>query len=191
MARIRFPNFNFLLLEKPETKIQMLKPLQRRFWLLGISALLLTGPAQALDAPKGKVVLSISGNVQFKNAGDRADFDMDMLAALPQHSFTTSTPWYKAMKKFTGPLLRDVLAAAGAQGTALKAVALNNFKVEIPVADTRQFPVLLARLLDDQPMLIREKGPLFIVYPFDTDTELHSARYYSRSAWQLRTLEIQ
>lgn len=169
----------------------MFSNLSRRRCLLGAAALLVAGASHALDAPKGKVVLSISGNIQFKNAGDHADFDMDMLAALPQHSFATSNPWYKEVKKFTGPLLRDVLAAAGAQGTTLKAVALNNFKVEIPVTDTRQFSVVLARLMDDKPMPIRDKGPLFIIYPFDTDTELHSARYYSRSAWQLRTLEVQ
>lgn len=169
----------------------MFSKLSRRQCLLGATALLLTGTSHALDAPKGKVILSLTGNIQFKNAGDRADFDMEMLAALPQHSFSTSNPWYKESKKFTGPLLRDVLAVAGAQGSLLRAEALNNFKVEIPLADTRQFPVVLARLMDDKPMLIREKGPLFIIYPFDSHTELHSARYYSRSAWQLRTLEIQ
>lgn len=169
----------------------MFSKLSRRQCLLGATALLLTGASHALDAPKGKVILSLTGNIQFKNAGDRADFDMEMLAALPQHSFSTSNPWYKESKKFTGPLLRDVLAVAGAQGSLLKAEALNNFKVEIPLADTRQFPVVLARLMDDKPMLIREKGPLFIIYPFDTNTELHSARYYSRSAWQLRSLEVQ
>lgn len=165
--------------------------LRRRFLLLGSASLLLTGVAHALDFPKGKVILTITGNIRLKNVADQADFDMDMLAALPQYSFSTSSPWYKETKKFTGPLLRDVLAAVGAQGTTIRAVALNNFKVEIPLADTQQLQVVLARLLDDKPMLIREKGPLFIVYPFDTATELHSARYYSRSAWQLRTLEIQ
>ena len=169
----------------------MFSPLNRRQCLLGAAGLLLAGTAHALDAPKGKVVLSITGNIQFKNAGDRADFDMAMLAALPQHSFTTSTPWFKEPKKFTGPLLRDVLAAAGAQGSSLKAVALNDFKVDIPVSDARQFPMVVARLMDDKPMPIREKGPLFIVYPFDDHTGIHSARYYSRSAWQLRTLEVQ
>ena len=169
----------------------MFSLLRRRFLLLGSASLLLTSLAHALDSPKGKVILTITGNIRFKNAGDQADFDMDMLAALPQHSFSTSNPWYKETKKFTGPLLRDVLAAVGAQGTTLKAVALNNFKVEIPAADTQQFQMVLARLLDDKPMPTREKGPLFIIYPFDTNTELHSARYYSRSAWQLRTLEIQ
>ena len=169
----------------------MFSNLSRRQCLLGATALLLTGTSHALDAPKGKVILSVIGNIKFKNADDRADFDMDMLAALPQHSFTTLTPWDKESKNFTGPRLRDVLAAVGAQGSILKAEALNNFKVEIPVSDTQQFSMVLARLMDDKPMPIREKGPLFITYPFDTNTELHSARYYSRSAWQLRTIEVQ
>lgn len=165
--------------------------LSRRRCLLGAATLFLAGPSYALDAPEGKVFLSISGNIKFKNVGDHADFDMNMLAALPQHSFTTKTPWYNETKKFTGPLLRDVLAAVGAQGKTIKAVALNNFKVEIPVADAQQFPVMLARLMDDKPMPIRDKGPLFIIYPFDADIELQSQRYYSRSAWQVRTIEVQ
>lgn len=169
----------------------MLSNLHRRQCLLGAAALLLSVASHALDAPRGKVILSITGSIQLKNAGDRADFDMEMLAALPQHSFTTSNPWYKGAKKFTGPLLRDVLDAAGAKGSTLKAVALNDFKVEIPVADARQFPMLLARLMDDKPMPIREKGPLFIVYPFDSNTELQSVRYFNRSAWQLRTIVVQ
>ncbi|MEO7159664.1 MAG: hypothetical protein ABIX00_03955 [Polaromonas sp.] len=155
-----------------------------------MAACFLATAAHALEAPQGKVYLSISGSIAKKNAGDRADFDMAMLAALPQHSFTTQTPWYKEPKKFTGPLLRDVLAAAGAQGKTLKAVALNNFKVEVPAGDAQQFPVIVARLMDDKPMAIRHKGPLFIIYPFDTDTALQSIRYYSRSAWQLRAIEV-
>jgi hypothetical protein len=153
--------------------------------------LFLTNPAHALDSPKDKVILSISGSINLKNTGAQADFDMAMLAALPQHSFTTKTPWYAEPKKFTGPLLRDVLAAVGAQGKMLKAVALNNFKVEIPVEDAQQLEVIVALLMNDQPMAIRDKGPLFVIYPFETNIELQSTRYYSRSIWQLRALEVQ
>jgi hypothetical protein len=168
----------------------LIPPLRSLACLMGLAASLLAAPAHALEAPQGKVYLSLSGSITLKNAGERADFDMAMLAALPQHSFTTQTPWYKEPKKFTGPLLRDVLAAAGAQGKTLQAVALNNFKVEVPVADAQQFPVIVARLMDDKPMAIRDKGPLFIIYPFDTDSALQSTRYYSRSAWQLRAIEV-
>lgn len=163
---------------------------RRRICLSALLAFVLAGSAHALEAPQGKVLLSISGQITQKNAADRADFDMVMLAALPQHTFTTSTPWFAGPKKFTGPLLRDVLAAVGAQGKNLRAVALNNFKIDIPADDAVQFPVIVARLMDGKPMPIRAKGPLFIVYPYDTDIELRSTRYYNRSAWQLRAIEV-
>lgn len=168
----------------------MISSVRRRICLAGLLAFVLVAPAHALETPQGKIVLSIGGHVSQTNAAGRADFDMAMLAALPQHSFTTSTPWFAGTKKFTGPLLRDVLAAVGAQGKVLRAVALNNFKIDIPADDVMQFPVIVARLMDGKPMPIREKGPLFIVYPYDTDIELQSTRYYNRSAWQLRTIEV-
>jgi hypothetical protein len=147
--------------------------------------------AWALDAPAGPVVLSISGNVRTANAGPRADFDMAMLERMPQTSFSTRTPWYATARKFTGPLLRDVLVAAGAQGGKLKAIALNDYVVEIPFEDAQRYDVIVARLLDDKPMAVRDKGPLFVIFPFDTKPELRSAVYFSRSAWQLRRIEVQ
>jgi len=139
-------------------------------------------------APKGPVVLSVSGKV--KSPPGRADFDMAALAALPQHHHTTATPWYREARKFSGPLLRDVLAAAGAQGQALRAIALNDYRVDIPVGDVQRFDVILARLLDDQPMAVREKGPLFVMYPFADHAELRNAVYFSRCAWQLKAIEV-
>jgi hypothetical protein len=164
--------------------------LHRRSFVLTLTCLA-AAPVLALDKPAGKVVLSVSGRVATPNAGERADFDMAQLSAMPQHSFTTNTPWFKEPTRFTGPLLRDVLAAAGATGTTLTAVALNDYKVSIPFEDAMRHRMVLARLLNDKPMPVREKGPLFIVYPFDDSAELRSERYYNRSAWQLRTLLVQ
>lgn len=149
-----------------------------------------TLPAFALDRPKGKVVLTIGGKIGMRNAGTVAEFDMDMLAALPQHSFSTKTPWYPEARKFTGPLLRDVLAAVDAQGKNLRAIALNDYKVDLPIGDALKFNLVLARLMDDKPMPVREKGPLFIIYPFDSDEALRAERYYSRSAWQVKTIDV-
>jgi hypothetical protein len=163
----------------------------RRLFLAAALMAALLPAAQALDKPAGKVVLTVTGKVAKTNAPAKAEFDMAMLAALPQHSFTTLTPWYKEPRKFTGPLLRDVLAAAGASGKMIKAVALNDYKAELPVEDTQRYSVVLARLMDDKPMPVRDKGPLFIIYPFDTDETLRSERYYNRAAWQLKILEIE
>jgi len=165
--------------------------LRRRSLLAAALGCALWRPALALERPQGRVILSVGGRIAQRNAGEQAEFDMAMLAALPQHSFSTRTPWYPQARKFTGPLLRDVLAAVGASGQTLRAVALNDYKVELPVEDCQRWPVLLARLLDDQPMAVRDKGPLFIIYPFDSDDALRSERYYSRSAWQLKRLEVE
>lgn len=146
--------------------------------------------AAPAPAPAGRVILSISGTVSRTNTQGRLDLDMAALEALPQHSFSTATPWYKEPVAFTGPLLREVLALAGADGSKLTAVALNDYKVELPVDDLRRWDVVLARLLDGKPMATRDKGPLFIVYPFHRFAELRSERYYSRCAWQLRQLIV-
>jgi hypothetical protein len=147
--------------------------------------------AQKLEAPQGKTVLAVTGKVSQTNVGTGAEFSMDMLERLPQKTFTTRAPWYPAKVEFTGPLLRDVLAAAGAKGTKIVATALNDYKTEIPFDDATQHDVIVARLLNGKPMLVREKGPLFIVYPYDSKPELKTEKFYNRSAWQLARLDIQ
>ena len=146
--------------------------------------------ARALDKPTGTVVLTIDGAISQTNNGSQAQFDMAMLENLPQHSFSTQTPWYPSAVTFTGPLLRDVLAAVGAKGKNITAVALNDYKTEIPIDDATRHDVIVARLMNNRPMRVREKGPLFIVYPFDTKAELRSELYYNRAAWQLHILRI-
>lgn len=140
--------------------------------------------------PVGPTVLTIKGKIGRPNAGSEANFDLAMLERLPQRDLFTQTPWHQGRRKFTGPLLRDLLNAVEARGTIIRAIALNDYKVDIPFEDAVQIDVVMARLLDDRPMPVRDKGPLFIIYPFDDRPELRAQRYYARCAWQLRTLEI-
>jgi len=166
-------------------------PARRRALLtLAVAAWPLHARAQALRAPSGAVVLSIGGHVQRTNHGERAELDMAMIESLAQHSFTTKTPWFKAPRKFTGPLLRDVLAMVGAQGTTLRIAALNDYRIDVPSDDVQHFDVLLARMVDDKPITVREKGPLFMIYPFDSDAALRNPLYYSRSVWQLKSIDV-
>jgi len=164
---------------------------RRALLRLGGGLLLATAlPAHALQPPTGPVVLTVGGRVRMPNDGAHAQFDMTMLEALPQTSFTTRTPWYAQARRFTGPLLRDVLSAAGAQGALIRLAALNDYRVDMPYEDAQRYDVIVARLLDDKPMSVRDKGPLFVIYPFDSRPELRGAVYYSRSAWQLRKIDV-
>lgn len=153
-------------------------------------AALFCGSSFALDAPTERPILTISGAIGIKNAGEKARFDMKMLEALPQHSFTTRTPWYDRPVKFTGPLLADVMAAVEAKGDHIMATAINDYTITIPMVDAKTHKVIVARLLDDKPMPVREKGPLFVIYPFDSEAVLRTSTYYERSIWQLKSMEV-
>ncbi len=87
--------------------------------------------------------------------------------------------------------MRDVLAAVKASGTTIKAMALNDYQTSIPADDAQKFDVILAYKMNDADIPVRTKGPLFIVYPYDTKSELRSTVYYERSAWQLKSMTIE
>lgn len=179
------PHSSFTPKGEKVNRIRRLLLLTGGAWLAAVS-----WPAGAAEAPSGKPVLAVSGNINTKNAGDRFLFNMAMLEKLPQHSFRTRTPWYAEAREFTGPRLRDVLAAVGSEGKSMTAYALNDYKTVIPVKDAVDYDVIIACLMDGKPMPVRDKGPLFIVYPFDDHTELRSQTYYGRSAWQLKEIRV-
>lgn len=152
-----------------------------------------TGPREdrALVAPDGPVILEVSGSIQHKNSADgKALFDSEMLAGFPQHHFSTSTTVTDGVKRFDGILVRDLLEHLGAEGKIARATALNDYVIDIPIKDFTKFDVLLAHTMDGERLSLRDKGPLWIVYPRDDHTELHDIRYDYRWVWQLRHIEI-
>ncbi|MEO6409594.1 MAG: hypothetical protein ABIO45_12695 [Burkholderiaceae bacterium] len=50
--------------------------------------------AQALETAREPVLLTITGRIARVNAPVEARFDLPMLAALPQQTFSPRTPWY-------------------------------------------------------------------------------------------------
>jgi len=146
--------------------------------------------ALALDAPKGPVVLTVTGAIGETNAPGAAEFDMAMLAALAQKTTVTKTPWTTGEVSFAGPLGSALLDAVGATGGTLKVVALNDYSADVPAADLREHPVILATAMDGKPMSVREKGPLFLIYPFDDEPDLYNETYFNRSVWQIARIEV-
>lgn len=165
----------------------------RRSFSAFFAAGLMTHPALADDLPalQEKPILTISGHIGVRNDGDVARFDRPMLEAMGMRDVVTSTPWYKGVTRFEGVLMRTLLRAVEASGERITAVALNDYTTEIPVSDFDRYDVLLALKRDGTYMPIRDKGPLFIVYPFDSFPELQAQKFYSRSAWQLAQIIVQ
>jgi hypothetical protein len=146
--------------------------------------------AASLAKPTGKVILTVSGLISNTNTGEKAEFDMPMIEALGTVSFTTKTPWYKDPVTFTGVPMDKLMEAVGAKGTSVTVTALNDYATDIPIEDFKTHPVILATKRDGNYMPVRDKGPLFIIYPFDSQPELRNAVYYSRSAWQVARMVV-
>lgn len=154
--------------------------------------LLVPGAAGAEDLamPAGTTILTVTGAITNTNAEGSAAFDLAMLEALPGRETTTTTPWYDGAQSFAGPLGSALLAAVGATGETLVVTAINDYVTEIPLSDFATWPVILATRHNGAVMSVREKGPLFVIYPFDSDKKLNTEVYYGRSAWQVKSIEV-
>jgi hypothetical protein len=146
--------------------------------------------ASSLPQPSGRPLLTVSGKIANTNKGDLAQFDRPMLEALGMSGFSTMTPWYPGPVRFDGVRMDRLLEVIGASGDRVLAYALNDYTTELPVSDFATYGVLLALKRDGEYMPVRDKGPFFIVYPFDSQPELKHQRFYSRSAWQLARLDV-
>jgi hypothetical protein len=155
-------------------------------------AVLVAGPAAAeeLSTPTGEVLLTVTGAISATNEGDAAVFDFDMLKAVGEVTFSTSTPWTEGKQDFTGVPLEALLRVVGATGSTLTSKAINDYAVDIPASDAVTNGPIIAYLLNGEPMSVREKGPLWVVYPYDSKDEYRAEVYYSRSIWQLTSIDV-
>lgn len=156
-------------------------------------SLLWNGDAQAepLAKPAGKPILVISGKITNTNVGETAQFDRDMLEALGLQTVETANPWYDGRMRFEGVSIDKLMRLVGAKGTKVTAVALNDYVSSLPMEDFKKFNVILAMKRDGTYMAVRDKGPLFIIYPYDSDPQLQTQTYYTRSAWQVAKLIVE
>lgn len=157
--------------------------------VLALSTLASANAGQ-LDAPAGDVILTVTGKVTNTNADGAAGFDFAMLEALAGRRATMETPWTTGATTFDGPLLAAVLEAAGGHGKRLLVKALNDYSAEIPIEDATAYETILALRMNGAPMSVRDKGPLFLIYPFDKNPEIYNEKYFSRSVWQIREIEV-
>lgn len=156
------------------------------FCLFGVIAGPVTG-ASANDLPEqtGETVLTVSVAGTGTETEKPARFDLHMLESLGEDEFTTSTIWTEGKIRFTGVRLKRLLEVLGVSDGKLELVALNDYLIEIPVNEALESPALIAYAMNGEPMSPRGKGPLWLVYPYDSALEYQSETYYSRSIWQV------
>ena len=149
----------------------------------------LAAPAspQPISLPRlaaGKPVLSIPTPTGIRK------FGLAELEAAGLREVTTKSFWPADDGTYQGPLLADVLKLAGIENAvAIRVTALDGFSQVIPRADWSHWPLLLATRRDGQPLSTRNKGPLRLIYPRDTDKKLEDTVYRLRWVWLVRSIE--
>lgn len=138
----------------------------------------------------GPVILTVSGNITNTTSDEAFEFDLAMLESLGVRTLRTTTNWTSGEVEFEGVLARDVLDAVGARGNEVLAKAANDYVVPLSLEELYRYPVMLALKMDGKYMEVKDKGPIWIVYPRDQFSELRTSLNNKKWVWQLRELRI-
>jgi hypothetical protein len=161
--------------------------------LISFLLLLTSPPAQAgdlLPAPQGPVLLAVSGDIDRTTDGKVALFDRQMLESMGIITMAAISPLDDEPVQFQGVLLRRLLAVVGAHGTAVEAIALNDYVAEIPIAEAEHHDVVIALMRQGHDIPVREMGPLMILYPIEREPGLDTEAVAARSVRQLAQIVV-
>ena len=105
----------------------------------------------------------------------------------------TETAWSDNPITFDGVLMSAVLDVIGANAyaTKLKGKALNDYAIEVSIADAREWPTILAVKANGKYMSVRDKGPLWVVDLRHMSAQFGNDKYNACWIWQIATIEVQ
>jgi hypothetical protein len=114
------------------------------------------------------------------------EYDLAALEALPQTEFTTENSFIDGASVFSGPLLRDVIELSNLLNEdTITLRAANDYQITYPVSDATDYDVIIATQMDGDEMSVREKGPLWVIYPISDLPDVNNHIFKSRQIWQL------
>lgn len=146
--------------------------------------------AAGLTIPEGRVLLTVTGAIEVQNAQGAAQFDRAMLESLDWREIETHTSFTEGLQRFAGPTLASLLKVVEAQGQTVMATAINDYSTQFPTSDASEHDVILAMVWNGKPMRVRDKGPIWVVYPL-SEQDAAKQTFDSEMIWQLDRLTIQ
>lgn len=183
----------------------------------GAAALPVLAQANAVNAAKGlkgPALLTVTGQIGKGNRGkldpvldqmmakqkisfDKGHaFDFEKLAAMPAVTIKPTLEYDSKPHTLRGPLLADVLKAAGVTGDKhkLQMRAVDGYAPQIALADVIKMRFIVATHLDGAPMPLGGVGPLWAVYDADRVPEMAAKPVNERFAlcpWGLYHIDVQ
>ena len=160
--------------------------LRRTVFTLGLAAaasLALIGSTHAQSHTIGPVLLTVTGDVSNANRGafdpdqdkffgyneveftSAKGFDFNALSSMDMVKVNADFPKGADVHVFEGPLLADVLKAAGANGEMVTMQALDGYAIEVPLKELVEAGAVVALKRDGTHLSIGGFGPTHIVFP--------------------------
>lgn len=178
------------------------------------SAPAFAGRCKNTPATGGPTLLTVTGNIVAGNRGplnpaldqmmkkqglafDKAHvFDYAALTALPCVSINPTLEYDATPHVLSGPLLIDVIKAAGANVNAdgrLLLRAVDGYVVALLVAAAQKYRYIVATRLDGKPMPLGGLGPLWAVYDADRFPDMAArplAERFTLCPWALYHIAV-
>ena len=180
-----------------------------------LGAAALASPAHAAPrAARSPTLLTVTGGIgrgnrgpldpaldqMMKKQGVKFDkghaFDFAALTALPPVTIRPTLEYDGQAHTLRGPLLADVLKAAGVrkdQGTLVMR-AIDGYAPSATLADIRKYRFIVATHLDGQPMPVGGLGPLWAVFDADRFPDVAGRpvnERFGNCPWGLYHIEVQ
>jgi len=141
----------------------------------------------------GAAIAQDATSLQIENSlGDTNPIRLKLsdLDAMEQIEFSTSTIWTDDVVMFSGVSLNELLKALNTTGQTVELIALNEYSISIPNGELGdQYPIVATRM-NGEKMSVRDKGPFWLVYNYDSDPRFQNETIYSRSIWQLNRIKV-
>jgi hypothetical protein len=181
----------------------------------GALPLLAARSAHAAATPRGPALLTVTGAIAKPNRGpfdpvsdqmmhkqklsfDKAYvFDYAALTALPAIAIKPTLEYDAKQHALRGPLLLDVLKAAGAtlaDSSKITLRAVDGYAATLTVAQARAQRYIVATQMDGAAMALGGLGPLWAIYEADKVPEMASRALQERFGacpWALYHIDVQ
>jgi len=123
-------------------------------------------------------------------------FDFAALATLPAVTIQPTLEYDNKPHKLSGPLLTDVLKAAGVADGNLKLAmrAVDGYSPVLTLADARKYRYIVATHLDGRPMPLGGLGPLWALYEPDRYPDMMAKpldQRFAGSPWALYYIAVE
>nr|WP_242413537.1 oxidoreductase [Salinivibrio kushneri] len=133
---------------------------------------------------KARPILTIYGDVA------KQSFTREELMQLADRTIETKTPWTEGKQVFLGVSAQKLLKTHDKQGHALKVHALNDYWSKIPTDEINKYNPVFAIKKNGEWMPIRDKGPIWVVYPLSEFNQYDNEILHSRMVWQVNRIEV-